>query len=181
MDGNQIMEVLVPITKKFLAKYQRYEPKVRDNTSIITAKTCLRKYCLQIVLGFRPKQTAPYCAFGSSYHKFREVLEKTSSMKEGLKAAGDYWQKNGTEPTVGTKYDFMTGKRLLASCMVAFEHWEKERASTQIKVLASEQFFQVTLSDGVTCIGGRADQILRWNGKIWGRDVKTSSKIGPFY
>lgn len=175
------MEVLTPITKRFMTKYERHEPKVRDNTSIITAKTCLRKYFLQIVLGFRPKVTPQYFAFGSAYHKFREVLEKTSSKLDGLKAAGNYWEKNGKEPTVGTPYDFLTGKRLLASCMVAFEHWEKERAGGQIKVIASEQFFQVVLSDGVTCIGGRADQILRWNGKLWGRDFKTSSKMGQYY
>ena len=28
---------------------------------------------------------------------------------------------------------------------------------------------------------GRADQIVKWSGKVWGRDFKTSSKDGAFY
>jgi len=175
------MEVLTPITKKFLTKYERYEPKVRDHTSIITAKTCLRKYFLQVVLGWRPKKTPEYFAFGSAYHKFREVLDKTESKELAIKAMMEYWSKHGTEPVVGTKWDFLTGGRLLQSCMTAYAHWEKERRSGQIKVIAVEQFFQVALSDNKTFIGGRADQIVRWNGKLWGRDFKTSSKMGQFY
>lgn len=176
-----LMEIIKAPLKRFMTKYERYEPAVRDHTSLITAKTCKRKYFLKIVLGFRPKQTPSYFAFGSAYHKFREVLEKTSKVEDAISAAITYWSKHGTEPQVGTRWEFLTGGRLLASCKAAFTHWQKERAAGQMKVIAVEQFFQVTLSDGKTVIGGRADQILRWNGKLWGRDFKTSSKMGKFY
>lgn len=175
------MEVIAAPVKRFMAKYERHEPLVRDHTSIITFKTCKRKYFLKIVLGFRPKQTPTYFAFGSAYHKFREVLEKTSDVAQAISAAITYWQKNGTEPIVGTKWAHLTGARLMASCKEAYKFWQKERANGTVKVIAVEQFFQVTLSDNKTVIGGRADQILRWNGKLWGRDFKTSSKMGKFY
>src|SRR5215203_2975982 len=59
----------------FMPKYNRYEPKIRDSTSIKSWKTCQRKYFYEIVLGFSSRETPPYFAWGSAYHKFREVLE----------------------------------------------------------------------------------------------------------
>lgn len=164
-----------------MTKYERYEPVVRDHSSLIAAKTCKRKYFLKIVLAFRPKQTPTYFAFGSAYHKFREVLERTKDVTKALTATINYWSKHGEEPGINAKFNWLTGPRLLASCKVAYDHWKKERDRGQVEVIAIEQFFQVTLSDDRTVIGGRADQILRWNGKLWGRDFKTSSKMGKFY
>jgi len=175
------METIKAPVKKFMTKYPRYEPLIRDNTAIITAKTCLRKYFLSIVLGFRPKQTKEYFAFGLAYHHFRDMLFKTNDSKLALDSTIKYWAKHGKEPQVGTQWDFLTGGRLLASCIVAAQWNQKELATGQIKILNSEQTFQVMLSDGKTAIGGRADQIIRWNGKLWGRDFKTSSKLGKFY
>lgn len=175
------MEIIKAPIKRFMTKYERCEPTIRDNTAIITAKTCLRKYFLQIVLGFRPKETKEYFVFGSAYHKFREALGKDNNLTSALGAVMTHWKKYGKEPVVGTQYDFLTGGRLLQSCNVAYAHVMKEKATGQIEIISSEQTFQVMLSDGKTAIGGRADQIIRWNGKLWGRDFKTSSKLGKFY
>jgi len=175
------METLTPITKRFMTKYERHEPAVRDSTAIRAAKTCKRLYFYTMVLGFRKKDTKPYFAFGTCYHKFREVLERTQELKPALDATLELWKKIGSNPPVGTKWDFLTGKRLLASCMCAFEWWQKEKTLGRVKVIASEQPFQVLLSDNKTVIGGRADQIVMWGGKLWGRDFKTASKMGEFY
>lgn len=175
------MEIIQAPVKKFMAKYERYEPKIRDHTAIITAKTCLRKYFLAIVLGFRPKQTKEYFAFGAAYHHFREILQKSGDLQTAIGSVIKYWTKHGKEPQPGTQWDFLTGGRLLASCNAAYQHIKKIEATGQIQILQAEQVFQVMLSDGKTAIGGRADQIVRWNGKLWGVDFKTSSKMGQFY
>lgn len=176
------MDIIKAPLVKFMSKYERHEPRIRDHTAIITAKTCKRKYFLSIVLGFRPKQTKEYFAFGAAYHHFREVLTKSNGdVKVALESVIKYWTKHAREPQPGTQYDFLTGGRLLASCNAAVQHVKKIEATGQIQIISAEQVFQVMLSDGETAIGGRADQIIRWNGKLWGVDFKTSSKMGPFY
>src|SRR5215203_7279027 len=68
---------LAPVPRReFMAKFERHEPLIQDHTSVICAKYCTRKYFYQIVLGFVPRTTAPYFAFGGAYHKFREHLER---------------------------------------------------------------------------------------------------------
>ena len=183
------MEYIKPPVVRFMAKYQRYEPTVRDSTAVMSAKTCKRLYFLERVSGFVPKETQPYFSFGSCYHKFREILEKShmegkpeaECLKLALDASGKMWKKIGADPPVGTRWEFLTGKRLFASCMAAFEWWKNEKKQGRIIVVAVEQIWQVFLKDGITLIGGRADQITKFNGKLWGRDWKTSSKMGKFY
>lgn len=174
----------------FLSQFARMEPEVLDHTAIITAKTCFRKYFLKIVLGMRSNdRSTDYIPFGSCYHTFREVLEKRfkehgnqdKAFEEAAMIAGDQWKKEGGDPSVGTSYDYLTGQRLLKSCLVAYQHWQREKAAKRIEVLAVEQEFMVVLSDGATKTGGRADQLIRWNGKLWGRDFKSTSKNSAWY
>jgi hypothetical protein len=166
-------------------------------------KACLRKYFFQIVLGMNPRgPSAPYFSFGSAYHKFREVLELEYKQKEitrtmnvdaitaaqkdcfasGAKAAIAYFSEatGGKNPTIGDKWDFLTQERLLQSCVASFHHWQREKAQNKIQVLAVEQPFNVQV-EGDESTSGRFDQIISWNGKIYGRDFKTSSKEGMFY
>jgi len=162
---------------------------------MIVAKECFRKYFFRIVLGFTDKDTPPYFTFGSVYHKFREILElkymesPTKDDKEldnmilfAIQAALVLAKKlKMTDPMVGTKWEFMTKARLVESCMVAGKHWKREKLMGEIEVLAVEQNFNIEVKDenenptGIF-IGGKADQILRWRGRLWGRDFKTSSQ-----
>lgn len=192
------MEIYEGYPKKFMAKLPRHEPVIRDHTAVIHYKKCPRKYFYRIVLGRVPKETPPYFAFGGAYHKFREVLELEykkltggsvrvfddvaglSACQKGIEAAMQKWNKDGRDPTVGTRFDFMTGDRLLKSCLVAYKHWEKEKRTGAIIVLATEQAFNIQMPDG-SATAGRADQIVRWNGRMWGRDFKTSSKDQKYY
>ena len=175
-----------------MPQFERHEPLILDHTAVINAKACLRKYFFAIVLGMNPKgPQAPYFAFGSAYHKFREVLEEefmkgntTSNFKLALDAAIEYFDKatGKKNPEVGSKWDFLTKERLIQSCMVAYKVWEKEKQQNRIKVLAVEQPFNVEIEPGSgEYTSGRFDQIIRWNGKVYGRDWKTSSKEGMFY
>lgn len=183
--------------RKFMARFERYEPVILDHTAMIAAKKCLRLYFYQIVLGRAPKEEAIYFAWGNAYHKFRNVLTKEygygdnepekydeSKAIDAFVVASnggmEYWRKHGRDQEVGTKYSFMTQARLLLSFKAAFKHWAIERQRGQIKIIATEQPFNVQLPDG-SHRSGRADEIVRWTGKLWGRDFKTSSKDGVFY
>lgn len=173
------MEIREHPKKEFMSKYERFEPLILDHTAIQAFKTCNRLFFFQIVLGRTSKETPIYFKYGSAYHKFREVLENTSDFKQGLLAAMESWG-NQEDPPVGTKWDFMTKARLMQSCAVGFNQWELEKKQKKIIVLAVEQPFNVEIADG-EYTSGRFDQIVRWNGKVWGRDFKTTSMEGMFY
>lgn len=175
------MEIENVPKRTFMSKYERHEPLIKDHTSVIAAKTCLRKYFYQIVIAKRPKEDAIYFAWGSAYHKFREILELTKDLPKAMTAGAGVWQaKQGANPPVGHKFEFLTAERLIKSFTVAYEHWQEEKRQNRVEVLAVEQPFNVELADG-SFTSGRVDQIVRWGGKIWGRDFKTSSKEGMFY
>lgn len=178
-----------------MAQLDRYEPLNLDHSSIIEAKGCFRRYFYKIVLGYIPEDKAPYFAWGSAYHKFREVLENTYGFGadlpkqfdedkaklaylEGVQAGLKVW--DNSDPKVGTPFDFMTTARLLKSFVKAYEHWKLEKQQGRVIVLATEQIFNIQLPDG-RFISGKADQIVKWNGKTWGRDFKTTSKDENFY
>lgn len=182
-----------PKPYKFFATFERMEPLILDHTAMIAWKECKRKYFFQIVLGSVPRgETAPYFIFGAAYHKFREVLEQRVTF-EGVEVAKAYPEamamaiqhyNKGLPKGVaaGDKWDFMTLDRLITSCKKAYEWWKTEKASNKIVVLAVEQPFNVEIVPGSgEYTSGRFDQIVRWNGKIWGRDFKTTSKEGMFY
>lgn len=182
------MQVVDPPKISFMAAFKRHEPVIMDSTAMMTYKTCPRKYFYRIVLGFSPKETAEYFAFGTAYHKFREVLQRKADVDklpvqeafiEALKVAEAFYPE-AKQPKLGSKWDFLTKDRLRQSCYKAFEHWLKERLDGHIRVIAFEQPFILELADG-TKIAGRADNIVDWRHEIWGRDFKTSSKLGPFY
>lgn len=189
---------------RFFPQFKRFEAVTKDHTAVIMFKYCPRKYFYRIVLGRAPKESAPYFAWGSAYHKFREVIEisyerclkeekdKKSAMEiaftEAANAGMAYWKKNGQDQPAGSKWEFMTKERLLKSFMVAFQWWQKEKNTGAIVVLATEQPFNVAIgpkhngAEGeYEYTGGRFDQIVRWNGKLWGRDFKTTSKEGAYY
>lgn len=174
--------------KKFLPIFSRHEPSVMDSTALTTFMMCPRKYFFRMVLGFAPKTTEQYFVFGGAYHKFREILETefasgkspVESYQAATNAAQHYFERHGGNPKPKTRYDFLTSERLDKSMIAAFQHWLKEKKEDRIKVIATEQPFLLEMDDGTT-IAGRADQIIEWNGAVWGRDFKTSSKTGPFY
>lgn len=178
-----------PKPYRFFPQMERFEPFILDHTAIISAKQCFRKYFFQIVLGQTSRETAIYFAFGSAYHKFRELLEESylAGNKEGdfvgsVRGAVEYFNKatgGKTEP-IGTKFDFMTVERLMQSCLVAYKHWQREKAQNKISVIMVEQPFNVEIANG-EYTSGRFDQVVRWNNKLWGRDFKTSSKEGMYY
>lgn len=165
----------------FFANLPRFEPETDDSTSMKAANDCLRKYFYRFILGRVPPKSKYQTVFdfGSAIHKFREVLEveytfnklsKAEAFEKALLAVKDM----PLTPGVG-KYEFYNRQRLLESCTKSFNWWDNEKTKGQIEVLAVEQPFSILMPNG-RYISGRADQIIKWNGKIWGRDFKTTSK-----
>lgn len=165
---------------RFLPNLERSEPLIQDHTSQIIAMSCMRKYFYRMVLG-RVLKNSNYQLifdFGSAYHKFREILEVSGSLKDAYKHIQN--AKLATvEPT--SKFAYLTRERLTKACIIAYDHAMKEKEGGRIKVLQSEAPFNVQLPNSEIFIGGRADQIIEWNGKIWGRDFKTTTKDINFF
>lgn len=189
-------EIYRDVPKRFMARYDRYEPVVLDHTARKEWKTCPRKYFFVIVLGRVSLQNNIVLTWGSAYHKFRELLERyygigherpprfdqekaNKAYAQATMEAVAYFKKNAEAQPVGSKWDFMTPERLIKSCITAFKHWQREKLQGAVEVIAVEQPFSVQISDG-SFISGTADQIIRWLGKIWGRDFKTTSKDTEF-
>lgn len=192
------MEVYKDVPRiNLLSKYNRHEPTVIDNTALMTYKTCPRKYFLRMVLGFTGKDTEPYFALGSSYHNYREIFEKTWKTEESLPfqdrfdyshvlavdSAVKKWNiKTGNKevPAPNTKWDWITLGRLKLSLEVTKNWLNVEKKAGNIIVLVTEQPFIVQIEPGIY-YGGTADQAVKWNNRLWGRDFKTSSKEANYF
>lgn len=170
-----------------MAQFDRFEPFIFDYTQMNTLDACDRKYFYRMVLGRAPKRTnfQVVLDFGKAYHKFREVLEREfqggatemasigSAIEQALLVKLDI-------PPRGSKFEYLDKAKLLEACKVAIEWVRAERKQGTKKVIAIEQPFNVQLPDG-SHTGGRADQILDWNGKRYGRDFKCSSKTPEYF
>ena len=170
------MEFVQHPTKKFLPQFERYEPKILDSSVIMTYKNCARRYFFEYVLAFRSKETEVYFSFGSAFHKFMEVIDQTGDLKEAMAAAHTLWKnEQPRDPAPDHKFGFQTTDRLWKSCAVAFDFWEKEKASGRVTVLATEQAFAVEIAPG-EYTGGRLDRLISRDGRRYIVDYKTTSK-----
>jgi PD-(D/E)XK nuclease superfamily protein len=200
-------EIYTDVKKVFMKEFDRYEPVHKDHTAIIHAKECLRLYFYVLVLGRIPKEEAIWFPWGSAYHKYRQVLETQFGIGDKLPrdtegkfkwneerdlprailahaqasiAGLKYWKDHGEDQDSTSKFNFMTSQRLQASFKVAFEWWKDEKRKGKIEVIAIEQPFNIEMPDG-SIRSGTADQIVKWDGDVWGRDFKTTTKDRMFY
>lgn len=166
--------------------FKRFEPEYLDSSALSELKKCAKKYFFRYILGYTSTEEEIYFSWGKAYHKFREVIElnfkqgidKQICIAMGIQAAMKIWgNRKGTE---GSKYEFMTPERLAESLSVAATHWIREKESKQITVLETEQPFNVNIAEDVTRTG-RFDQVIVKDGKLWGRDFKTSIKTDKEY
>lgn len=191
------MEVYKDVKKEFLPKYERHEPVVLDHTAIITYKTCPRKYFYRMVLGFTERETQPYFVSGSAYHTYRKIFDLTWKAEEnlpfqdrfdyshilGVDAAVKKWMdktKGKEVPAPNTKWDWITLSRLKLSLAKTKDWLQVEKKTGNIIVLMTEQPFIVEVEKDIF-YGGTADQVVKWNNRLWGRDFKTSSKEKQYF
>lgn len=167
--------------KRFMEKFDRFEPILQDHTAMNIFKTCDRKYFYRIVLGRVPYKDPNQTVldFGSAGHKFYETLELAyqkcgnvnTAFGEALKVALAY----PIAPPTIRKWEYLDQKKLAETLMSCFEHWKKEKSLGRFEVLGVEQPLNVGLPDG-SITSGRMDQLVKWNGTLWIRDFKFTSK-----
>lgn len=187
------MDTITPPLIRTFPNLERYEPVNIDSSALSNFKKCPYSYYLRYVLGFTSKETKIYFSFGTAYHRYREVLEKSWKEFNGL-SHKSYEEHIATGIEAGlkswgstrdlippSKFYWLTKARLIESMMMVGKHWIEEKKNNKIVVLETEQPFNIVLPDGNTR-SGRFDQIILLNGKsIWGRDFKTTTKEMMFF
>ena len=158
--------------RKFLPTLQRFEPEAMDHTATKEFKKCPRSYFLRMVLGRTSPEGkwASVFAWGSSIHKYLERLYEDGDAGAAAQAALPIY-KSPTNPT----FEWQTKERLLSTFAKLYKMYTEEKTNNVIRVEAIEQPFNITFPDG-TPVGGRFDQVMKWNGRMWIRDWKTTSK-----
>ena len=183
------------------------EPEVFDNSMLSTFQRCPRKGFYQYGLQRSPSGTNYPIQFGVGYHKFRETLESlyTKMKQKGELACDPKLQRaiyelsfkaalavtrvkdedgkpylGWKEPPIEHKHAFLSEHRLDKTCQEAFKIWLDEKQDGNIVIILSEQSFDLDLPNGER-YGGRFDQLIEWNHKLWLRDFKTTSRMGKGY
>lgn len=177
---------LDPLIKYFkgMLRYEAFSP---DSSSVTEFKQCARRYFYRYVLGYKPREDEPYFKWGSTIHKFFECLEvyyaRGKSVEECFALAYRdtmiFW---GDTPDVQieSQWSFITKARLSKTLQVIAEDWKREKARGTIKVIATEQPFNVTFPNGVRR-SGRFDQMIQTNRRLWGRDIKSTSQEKTYF
>lgn len=159
--------------RKMLPTLPRFEPENMDHSAVKVFKECPRKYFYRMVLGRTlpaGKWTSVF-AWGTAIHKYLEVLYQTDGdAGAAAMAALPLWK-----PPSYTTFDWQTKERLTENFVALYKMYVEEKKLGNIKVLAIEQPFNIMFEGGIP-IGGRWDQLIQWNGRVWLRDWKTSSK-----
>jgi len=162
-------------------------PTAYDNSMLDAHKQCPRYAWYRYWLHRSPVEKSYPITFGVAYHRYREVLDlariqgqpgsdeiHTLAFSEALKVYGD------DEPAIGHKHEFQTKARLLKTCEQGYSYWLQE-PDQGYEVLEAEQSFQVALPGSGELYGGRMDWFGKWNGRIWIKDYKTTSRMGRTY
>jgi hypothetical protein len=164
-------------SRKLLPVFDRFEPTTKDSTAVKTFKECPRKYFYRMVLG-RQKPEGEWASvfgWGSGLHKALEHIYQSGDLATATIEALKFWK-----PPTKDKFDFQTKERFLENIAALVNMWQEEKKSGNIEVLGIEQPFNIIFPDGEV-IGGRFDQIIKWNGRVWIRDWKTTSKMIQYW
>lgn len=161
--------------KKWTISLPIYTPsEVMDSSTIGEYGRCMRKgfyrYGLRRVFSGAPREavieegspnadlktkTIPSnypIAFGSAYHRYREVVELECEKQGGIKITKEIHliglqaaMELFDNPPIGHKYEWLDTGRLISSCNLAFQKIQQEHVSGRIKVTRSEEPFDLEL------------------------------------
>lgn len=183
------MNIYENVTKKYFVDFKRVEPIEVNSSRLGDFKTCPELYRLKHVLGYKPKKNEIYLTWGGTVHKFFESLEILWAQKKysneaivGLATieAMKFWGDTKDPPVEDRKFGFMTKARLADLLLFASKRWIQEKADNTIAVLAAEKSFSIQLPNGMY-VSGTPDQMIKWSGRILGRDLKTTTVEWKYY
>lgn len=166
-----------------------------DNSILTTVGRCPRLAFYNYRLNRAATKKSYPILFGVAYHKFREVLEllyekviienkqdlndpevQQSIFTLALSTATKDWE----DPPLEDKKSYLDLGRLTKTCTEAFDIWLREKQNGYFKVIMTETAFDLPLPSGRR-FTGRIDQIFEWNGRLYLRDYKTTSRMGKNY
>jgi hypothetical protein len=191
------METRTPPKVLKFKTFNRVEPVYITHSAMDDFKKCPRRYFFSWVLGYKSSVGNPIFAFGRAYHKFRETLSRKYLSKEYTDPnspalfflshieAEKLWQKEKppappTNDYKAKKWAFLDSGRLLEACKVAHAFWSKQMQSGVIQDIEIETPFTAHIKDDEHT-SGRWDAIIKWSGKLWLKDHKTSTKDKSFF
>ena len=166
-------------------------PKFYDNTRISSHRTCNCMYYWRHKRHLTGSGKAPPLIFGACWHAAMDVVwkgikeaphlsnaELTEVSYEGFK---DEWSKFDLPPVDGWDEDMIKAFRARTPDTAFFmlnNYIEKRRSFIEsIELLAIEKPFAVPLfpDDPETFYVGRRDKDIKWNGRVWAVEHKTTS------
>jgi hypothetical protein len=186
--------------------------EVTDNSTRQEYIRCMRKgfYRYGMRRGFEGRNFP--IQYGLAYHKYREAVEdymrehdclmSNEVQDHGLEAA----QKDWEDPPLGHRHEYLDLPRLYMACQMARKRIEVEQQSGSIRVMRSEDSFDLELpftvcsecgwasleqaSECQVCKGGkhirlrhggRVDQFIEFNNGLYIRDWKTTGYKSKYY
>lgn len=174
------MKYIEYVTRRFMARFDRFEPMIMDSTARKAFKKCDRFYFYRIVLGFAPvkEKYQANLDWGTARHVFREKLELFD-----IQVATSAALKVNIAESEVKKYRFLNDRvRLQKMLAVDYDNWEKEKEQGKIVTVEGsiEQPINIQLPDG-SYSGGRVDKMIMWMGQLWDLDYKTSTKDQAYF
>lgn len=158
-----------------------------DNSIIETHARCPRKAYYNYFRNRGHEGKNYVLLWGEAYHKFREVMIKNFieadyvwSDDHAMAAYAAAFAIYNEDPPIGHKREWATLARFKKTLELGTQHFLNELALGNRRVLFTEQPFTLALPSGRR-FGGRMDEILEWNSKLWVRDYKTTSRMGATY
>lgn len=153
-----------------------------DNTSLGLFKTCPRKYYYTIHLGYVARVTPPPLAFGIHFHSLCQTwhhllaagIDKETALLRCTRLAGLLGETLPTGDTARTK------ETLVRAFVWYMEQFWDDSASTVIlstgkpAVEYSFAFSLMTYQGHDVLICGHLDRLVKWQGKVFCTDYKTS-------
>jgi hypothetical protein len=164
-----------------------------DNTMLSAHKQCRRKYLMRHVLHWTGTGMSPELGFGLSWHSAMDAVwaafhagekETKEIARAGFHAFSDTWyEKCGfphpgeSDPSVWADFKYRTPDTA-AEMLLNYIPDRRRMLSGEMELLAIEQPFVVPLDpeDPTLFYCGRIDKLVRWRGKVWVIDHKTSSQ-----
>lgn len=169
---------------KLYKTFKRVEPVAPSSHQITDYKRCPELYRLKHVLGYTAVGEPVYLTWGRAVHTFFESAEKNiknfpdvpyAATGLAIQAAMKTWGNQKDADPTDRKWSYMTKARLSDLLATLSGWWVSEKTKKVVEVISTEQPFTIQLPNGMFT-SGKPDQIVKWNGKLWARDFKTTSK-----
>ena len=160
-----------------------------DHSMLETHDECPRKFAYKYVYNRATSGVSYPIVNGNIYHYMMEGLNKhlvdnhgkvpddETAQKIMAKGIEKYWPG---DPSPGHYYEWMTLVRVVKTLEAGFQFFKREQLVSRREVIRAEEPFLLYLPNKRT-YGGRIDNILLWNRKLWMKDYKTTSKMGKTY